>query len=155
MIGNDLVDLTKAALESNWRRPGYLHKIFNPEEQAQIQRSDQPDQLVWLLWSMKESAYKIHSRQSGIRSFNPSYIACSILESTTLASRGIVRIAEQVYYSETSVNSEYVHSIAALTIEQLSCVRTKIYMDVPGSFDYRATKPACISHHGRYLALVY
>jgi phosphopantetheinyl transferase (holo-ACP synthase) len=155
MIGNDLVDLSRAALDSNWRRPGYLPKIFNMEEQARILNSEWPDRLIWLLWSMKEAAYKIQSRQTGLRSFNPSAIACSVLEQSPSSAQGKVRLANQVYYSASILNSCYIHSIAALTRERLSTIRTSIYMDVPGSFDYRATNPACISHHGRYLALVY
>jgi phosphopantetheinyl transferase (holo-ACP synthase) len=155
MIGNDLVDLARAALDSNWRRPGYLQKVFTEEEQELIHRSPQPNQLVWLFWSMKEAAYKINSRQTGIRSFNPSSIACTVLKSTQVKVKGKVSIASEVYYTETSFRSDYIHSIAALAPEHIAQVRTEIFIDVPGSFDYRATKPACISHHGRYLALVY
>lgn len=155
MIGNDLVDLTRAALDSNWRRPGYLQKVFTEEEQELIQKSDEPDQLIWLFWSMKEAAYKINSRQTGIRSFNPSSIACSVLELTPFKATGTVLIAAEVYFTETRMNLDYIHSIAALAPERIAQVRTEIFMDVPGSFDYRASKPACISHHGRYLALAY
>ena len=33
MIGNDIIDLAFARKESNWQRPGFLNKIFTPDEQ--------------------------------------------------------------------------------------------------------------------------
>jgi phosphopantetheinyl transferase (holo-ACP synthase) len=33
VIGNDIVDLALARKESNWKRPGYLNKIFTTKEQ--------------------------------------------------------------------------------------------------------------------------
>jgi hypothetical protein len=32
VIGNDIVDLALARKESNWKRPGYLNKIFTTKE---------------------------------------------------------------------------------------------------------------------------
>ena len=63
MIGNDIVDFQKAALESNWLREGYLDKLFCKEEKELILDSKNPHQMVWLLWTMKEAGYKIHFRQ--------------------------------------------------------------------------------------------
>ena len=36
MIGNDVVDLATAKNENNWRRKGYLEKLFTEEEIAII-----------------------------------------------------------------------------------------------------------------------
>ncbi|MFT4791790.1 MAG: phosphopantetheinyl transferase (holo-ACP synthase), partial [Arcticibacterium sp.] len=58
MIGNDVVDLKVAALESNWMRLGFLDKVFSEEEQEVILNSENKSQMVWLFWSMKEAAYK-------------------------------------------------------------------------------------------------
>ncbi|MGB7841855.1 MAG: 4'-phosphopantetheinyl transferase superfamily protein, partial [Salinimicrobium sp.] len=63
MIGNDVVDLQLASRQSNWRRKGFLEKVFSAEEQQQIIASARPDRLVWLFWSMKEAAYKAHQRR--------------------------------------------------------------------------------------------
>ena len=59
MVGNDIVDLKHAALESNWQRKGFLNKVFTSSEKQYIQDAENPFQMVWLIWSMKESAYKI------------------------------------------------------------------------------------------------
>ena len=64
MLGNDIIDLHKVKAETNWQRAGYLTKIFNAEECVQILHAAKPDQMIWLLWSMKEASYKIINRET-------------------------------------------------------------------------------------------
>ena len=78
MIGNDVVDIVLASTESNWRRPGFLEKIFTGQEQFCILNSASPDFTVWLLWSMKESTYKIHVRQFRQSFFVPLKFKCRL-----------------------------------------------------------------------------
>jgi hypothetical protein len=40
VIGNDIVDLALARKESNWKRPGYLNKIFTTKEQLLISSAE-------------------------------------------------------------------------------------------------------------------
>ena len=79
MIGNDLVDLKLANIQSNWQRKGFLDKLFTPKEQEYILNADNPFETVWLLWSMKESAYKAYLQIYGCRFFAPKKLACSLL----------------------------------------------------------------------------
>ena len=72
MIGNDVVDIQLAKIESNWQRKGYLDKIFTENEQIYISNSLEPDIAVWNLWTRKEAAYKIWNTQTGLRKFNPT-----------------------------------------------------------------------------------
>jgi phosphopantetheinyl transferase (holo-ACP synthase) len=53
VIGNDIVDLALARKESNWKRPGYLNKIFTTKEQLLISSAENPNTMVWNLWSRK------------------------------------------------------------------------------------------------------
>ena len=39
MIGNDIIDLAETRLRSNWKRPGFLEKVFSVEEQKIIHAS--------------------------------------------------------------------------------------------------------------------
>ena len=71
MIGNDIVDLELARKESNWKRKGFLDKIFAKNEQLLIFNAENPDTMVWNLWSRKEAAYKIYNRQTQIRGYFP------------------------------------------------------------------------------------
>jgi phosphopantetheinyl transferase (holo-ACP synthase) len=154
-MGNDLVDLKLAAVESNWRRRGYLTKLFTAAEQYLIGRSERPDEVLWMLWSMKEAAYKIHSRKTGIRSFAPTTLACSSLRFQDGTACGSVYVDQDVYHTRTEVTTDYIHSIAAGSPEVLPLIKAEIYKWPATKFDYKARNPGCVSHHGRYLALVF
>ena len=108
MTGNDVVDIATAAKESNWRRKGFLEKIFTTKEQQYIMEAPLPDEMVWELWSMKESAYKIHLRQSGKRFFAPQKFSCTLVTQTI----GRVDINNSSYQTTSIVNKDYIYSIA-------------------------------------------
>ena len=76
MIGNDIVDLTFARLESNWQRRGFLEKQFTTNEQKLILTAKNSFILVWKFWSMKEAAYKIYVQQNDKRFFAPKKFDC-------------------------------------------------------------------------------
>ncbi|NTE03263.1 4-phosphopantetheinyl transferase family protein [Agrobacterium tumefaciens] len=154
MIGNDVVDLDLAKVQSNWRRKGYLDKIFSPAEQTLIATASCVDEMVWILWSMKEAAYKIHNRITGIRNFAPASLTCKLI-STHGEVNGSVTVDGQMYFTKTSVLPNYVHTIAALVFDQLSKIIVEIYLQPHHPTDYKSMAPGCVSHHGQYLALVY
>jgi len=109
MIGNDIVDLKQAAKDSNWERPRFLDKVFTLEEQSVIFSSENKDQTVWLLWSMKEAAYKAYVREFEHRFFNLKQIECQLDQNN----EGVVIINDEIYYLRTVITSEYIHSVAS------------------------------------------
>jgi len=76
MIGNDIVDIAEARQRSNWQRPRFLDKLFTLQEQQLIQNSDNSFLMVWRLWSMKESAYKLYTQLHPSRFYNPKQFEC-------------------------------------------------------------------------------
>lgn len=109
MIGNDIVDLNLAQKQSNWRRKGFLDKVFSRNEQMMITRSSAPDKLVWKFWSMKESAYKAHVRIQKTIQLNPLSFECQILSDK----EGLVRNGHQKYYTLSETNNNFVHTRAS------------------------------------------
>jgi phosphopantetheinyl transferase (holo-ACP synthase) len=154
MIGNDIVDLVLASTQSNWQRKGYLDKIFTKEEQMLIAAADHPDEMVWRLWSMKESAYKIHNRETGIRKFAPASLCCKLLNPDP-AITGSVTINQAIYFTKTEFSSDYVHTVASSFRERLDEISANIYIKPNHPAHYKTLAPDCVSHHGRYLALAY
>lgn len=154
MLGNDIVDLDLAKTQSNWRRKNYLDKIFTIEEQLIISSAKNPNEIVWLLWSMKESAYKIHNRKTGIRNFAPKSLQC-VIHPNANQLYGTVNIDENTYFTKSNIKTTYLHTIAAADYDQLEEIKIAIYEAPDHLFDHKSTKPGCVSHHGRYLALVY
>jgi len=153
MIGNDIVDLAQAEQDSNWKRPGYLDKLFTTEEQFLISSDIQPDSMVWLLWTMKESAYKIGSRKSKLREFAPVKLSCSNLIIYDNTATGNVTYNEQLYFTKSTIEKTYIHTVAARTPEELELIS----IDILETKDHqlRINSPDSVSHHGKFLALVY
>ena len=151
MIGNDLVDLHCALAESNWERKGFLDKLFTTSEKEQIRSGSDPFLRVWKYWTMKEAAYKIYSRITGIRSFAPVKLGCTPGEHPY----GTVRVDDLKVYTCTEITDTYIHTTACLQADQLAGIRIEIIHYANEMPAYAFRKPACVSHHGHYLALVY
>lgn len=127
MIGNDIIDLGLAKKESNWQRRGYLDKLFTSEEQELITASNDPFQTVWLLWSMKESAWKAQQQKEKKRLYAPKKYRCSLFNK----SRGQVLTDSEVYFTISEVNAHSIHTIATSAPD----IRTNFqYFEVQRSF---------------------
>ena len=99
MIGNDVIDLALAQKESNWKRKGFLDKIFTQKEQLLISNSQNPELMVWNLWSRKEAAYKIYNRQTQNRAYIPKQLECYDLKEK----HGII-YGKVIYYANFTCN---------------------------------------------------
>lgn len=108
MIGNDLVDLKLAAKQSNWQRKGFLDKLFTPIEQEYILNSDNPFKTVWLLWSMKESAYKAYLQMYNDRFFAPKKLACHLISKN----KGTVLIKNTLFFTESEIDEAFIYTMA-------------------------------------------
>lgn len=115
MIGNDVVDLAQAAQDSNWQRRSFLAKLFTDYEQEIIRAATNPEQLVWLFWSLKESAYKARYRETGHRVFAPQKISCLLGKLTETAAEATVTYGQE-YRACSVVNPHYVASVAWLPV---------------------------------------
>ncbi|TDQ06383.1 4'-phosphopantetheinyl transferase family protein [Pedobacter metabolipauper] len=153
MIGNDIVDLNQALKDSDWNRKDYLKKIFTAEEQFMISSGTCSNLLVWLLWTMKESAYKVHARKFKLREFAPLKISCRNLIVHEHHAIGEVNYDEELYYTSSTLQTDYIHTLAA--IDQTDLTLAKVMISAYDTSDYRSTGPASVSHHGKYLALAY
>lgn len=163
MIGNDVIDILQSRNESNWRRKGFLQKLFTPSEQLLISETSDPETMVWLLWSMKEAAYKIHNRQTKIREYIPKKLMCTIISKKETWSTGHVICGENVYHTKSVITPEHIHTIAVVCFNQLDDVieieKKDIFKD-PNGIPYlsnstlKIAKDVSVSHHGRFEKVV-
>lgn len=116
MIGNDIIDLSLAETESNWQRKGFLEKQFTTEEQSIILEADNSFEMVWLLWSMKESAYKIYTQLNEERFFAPKKSECKL----TSSDEGIVCFEDQKFHTSSILDGSYIFTLASLD-ENVKC----------------------------------
>ncbi|MBC7523691.1 MAG: 4-phosphopantetheinyl transferase family protein [Flavobacterium sp.] len=158
MIGNDVVDLTVAKSQSNWKRTGYLDKIFTSSEQDFIFSSNNQEAMIWSLWSRKEAVYKILI-QNGVRSgYYPLQIECLDID----YENGYVIFENYKFKTKTTVINDLIHSVAIESYENFEKI---IYLKNGNSLKkingipfyelnsklYAASK----SHHGKYEQVVY
>ena len=71
MIGNDLVYQPGMILASGNRFDRYLNKAYLPDEQTFIRNHADPIFAISWLWALKESAYKVWAKRTGMRKWNP------------------------------------------------------------------------------------
>lgn len=158
MIGNDIVDLMQSRRESNWQRKGFLEKVFTDDEQLLIANYPEPEIMVWLLWSMKEAAYKIYNRQTKIREYIPKKLACTILSKDSNHASGQVACLENIYQTETAITKHSIHTVAVSSIANLEDVieiKNKGIIKDRNGVPYLPTlqnviQHVSISHHGRF-----
>jgi phosphopantetheinyl transferase (holo-ACP synthase) len=159
MIGNDIVDLDLAKIESNWKRKGFLNKIFSLQEQALIHIDANPEIMVWNLWSRKEAAYKIYNRQTGLSGYFPWLIHCHYEDETY----GTVTVADFNFYTRTEVTDAYIYTIAVSKIDFFdkitnlkSLENIKKENGIPYILDSITYKmlPVSITHHGRFHRII-
>ncbi|WP_332368794.1 hypothetical protein [Spirosoma telluris] len=70
--------------------------------------------MVWLLWSMKESAYKVSVRETGNRMFAPQKLACHINLFRDEMVEGVV-FYKKAYSTKSVITSQYITSVASHT----------------------------------------
>lgn len=179
MLGNDIVDLKFAKLHYNWRRKGYLNKIFSARELELINSSKSEDTMVWVLWSMKEAAYKCYNRSTSERLFNPQAFECALFSSCNNSANGVVKRNGQSFFTKTEISKNYVHTLAysgTLMLDYLSvhhhqnnaaysvafthstnCSLQKDRNHLPEVVDKKTQHKhiASISHDGRYLCIAF
>lgn len=159
MIGNDIVDLDLARKESNWRRKGFLEKIFSQQEQNLILNALNPELMVWNLWSRKEAAYKIYNRSTGIKGYFPWLLQCCFDDENT----GKVMIDDFVFHTNTQITDAYIYTIAVSekaffskikpleTAENIKKTNGRPY--ILDDFT-NAVQPVSKTHHGRFQKII-
>ena len=173
MVGNDIIDLSLARAESNWQREGWIRKIFTKQEQAFLAASAKKELVVWLMWSMKEAAYKIYHRKYKEMFYAPQRFSCHDIIIKDGRASGYVCFHQYIYHTSSYVSSTFIHTIALAdnNFDDVSVFiqdKTKLASSyrqpdnllkdeygIPYYIDDSGIKKiASRSHHGRFEAVV-
>jgi len=158
MIGNDVVDIIQSRKESNWQRRGFLDKLFTASEQLLIHQYPDPETMVWLLWSMKESAYKIYNRQTSIRAFVPLQLHCCNVYQREKDFTGEVHCNGFIFYTQSEISDDIIHTKALCNkglFDTIAEVKNATIVKDASGFPYiygyqnKTLEPVSVSHHGR------
>lgn len=152
MLGNDIVDMEDGRNLNRSGQKRFLDKLFTPSEQHLISASDMPDHMIWVLWSIKESAYKVINRSTGIRSYAPlSYkvqLSSALIKSKMINrenSSGVKFLDSSIsalgfkLFAKTLVTRSFIYSHASSEFSYLKHVKWNIEKTT-------ATKPEQQSH---------
>ena len=133
MIGNDIIDLQLAKKESNWKRPRFLQKIFTEEEQKILATAPNMEIAVWVLWSRKESAYKIVARMRKCRFYAPKKLANTITNLDCISpfsqSEGQVTFEGYTLSTKSKITDAYIHTVAQLSDNNKSVITNSFSFD--------------------------
>lgn len=156
MIGNDVIDLVLAKKESNWKRKGFLTKLFTSFEQELIAKATNQEEMVWILWSIKESVYKAYQRIQYNEGFYPTKI--EILE-INAKNESVIQLFGTLFYGKTTSNSDFIKTFVVLNKSDFERIETL------NNYEYQkdekclpitlnSKKPVSVSHHGRYKEII-
>ncbi len=123
MLGNDIVDLQEVLASGQARRPKFQARICSAAEVRPLQSWFPDEYCTWLLWAIKESAYKYYIQAGAPPLFAPKKFRFNALN----IAAGLVE-----GYTETplgKVRSEVKLSVAHLTAESWSISSTKSSID--------------------------
>lgn len=156
MIGNDVIDLDLAKKESNWKRKDYLNKLFTPFEQNLIQKAANQDEMVWMLWSIKESVYKAYQRMNYNEGFYPTKI--KILEINN-QNESVIVLFGALFYAKTIIDAPFIKTIAVANkkdFHKIQYLKTTNYNKDKNGLPIAnvSKKPISVSHHGRIKEVV-
>ena len=119
MIGNDIVDLKVAAIESNWKRPRFLDKVFSKEEQQHILNAETNFKWFGYFGAMKEASYKVYVQQYGVRIFNPKKISCELISKN----EGLVNFNGNKYVTKSEIDTNFINTMAYLKVPKTTIIR--------------------------------
>lgn len=120
-IGNDIVD---------WRSPGnagksrdyrYLKKILTDVEIEFVRKSRNSDRALWLLWSCKETAYKVIAKSDARAPFVPRCWSVRLNKPDCVFAKGEVLLPDcKVVFVQLYSSQEYVHCTGADNLADLN-----------------------------------
>jgi len=111
LVGNDIIDWSIAKTQHQKLRPRCLEKLFHLDEIDIIHNSDDPLQSFWVLWSIKESAYKAWQRVMQTNPvFNPKAFQIMTFKGHESCASSEVRLNDFLVNTNTEITNNYIYS---------------------------------------------
>ena len=110
-----------------------MEKIFTEEEQKILTTAPNKDIAVWVLWSRKESAYKIVARMKKCRFYAPKKLENTITNpdfSTPFSqSEGQITFEEYTFSTKSKITDAYIHTVAQWSNNNKSVITNSFSFD--------------------------
>lgn len=175
-VGNDIIDWSIAKSQHQKLRQRCLEKLFNTHEIDLILKSKSPLKSFWVLWSIKESAYKAWQRATASTPvFNPKSFEIefdntpldNLSSNVTIHTVNILvhtEITKDYIYSYTGSNISYnkifrgnEYSVFKRFLEQKNYALVKSDTGIPSVLNKnnKQNAPLSISHDGQFVAIAF
>lgn len=146
MVGNDIVDLSYFDAPS-FQHVGYLERVCTAEEVRLLRRCSDTCKYLAVLWTAKEAAYKLVSRNSTVGHFVPrQFVSHSLNPSLFPEGEIVISIAGLEVKVRAKLTERWVHSVA--TSPEVQAVRwavREIRKDFPADMRVEAESQAARS----------
>lgn len=119
-IGNDIVSLSCPFNKKSFHSKKYLKKTFTEKELYFLTYHPETF-LPQLLWSCKESAYKVLVKDGLNKAFSPALYSTQIVSQNSDSSEYLVRVKyrKKEVSVNSMINSSFIHSIATENSENV------------------------------------
>jgi hypothetical protein len=126
-VGNDIIDLNRHSVSHRHTDERFIQKILHPVEIILLQQCQQPSLFLWLLWTLKEAAYKYGKQQDSQLLFSPRKlfvaednlgIAFSLVPNENFVVHDLLNMIQHRIHTDfgilnghTVISKNYIHSL--------------------------------------------
>ncbi len=130
LIGNDILSKKDISNQLSFSKKKYLDKILTADEQLLVAKKIKIEQLPFVLWTCKESAYKIDLKDGLNKGFIPNEYEVEI-ESLSkkkgfFVATGNVNNGKKTFFSQTKIFPDYISTIACNSEKDLPKIQNFI-----------------------------
>lgn len=108
MLGNDIIDLQNVLSTGQARRRGFQERVGHPSEFGQLPSHLSLEVKTWVLWAIKESAYKCYIQAGESPIFAPKKFIFVLNEWQGEVLRGLTQTPTELLKSRVQVTKNYV-----------------------------------------------
>lgn len=132
-LGNDLIDLSALNQHPRAGQDRFRRKILAEEEYGPLLSAGDPATDIWILWALKESAYKCYFQRTGRRFFAPKKFICRWRADAPGEPdwHAEIHTPAGVCYGRVRRTFRYIHALSADKPQQLAAARFQFFY-LPG-----------------------
>ncbi len=132
MLGNDIIDIRAVLRSGQAMRPGFRQRICWDTEIKPLQTQFSEEYCTWILWAIKESAYKYYIQAGGPAMFAPKKFRFSVTKMGLDLISGETQTPLGTVASEVCLFNDYVIAESSLIASSFSDIHRLTYLlDAP------------------------
>lgn len=143
MIGNDIISIQMIREQPRANNAAYLAKVLTRNEFNTLENTIDKELVLWKMWALKESAYKLEYKINKIRRFAPKTIECKVDQPESRWSLASIHTASSTYWGKVWHNKYVIHALVASSKAELTAIKfgtTFLHADQPADQSFLVRK---------------